>query len=186
MEWIERQLKNGDVFHIKEYVIDGKLNEKKSSNNTIIHVRKIRQEKSSVVVFLTNNDDLIGYVECKIFENNQAELNVSEFMNIILDKQFGIIWNGAPAINTRMHYRRRHKATILLIILFEYLKTKGIKTVNVDGINESAINFYLSNGAEMIDDKKGVFEDINLLLPNLYEKVGNQIDKNDSKILNKI
>ena len=188
-KWIEKELPNGDVFHLKELFFYSENNENKSIIPTIkpkiaIKITKVNEAMSSVVAYLTHNEELVGFVECKLYKDNKAELNMASFMKSILESQFGRVLPGAPAISTEEKFRRQGKGTILLIILFEYLINKGIYNINIHTIeSDSAWKFYLENGATKIDDMNAIFYDIKSLLPYLYAKVSNQIDISNSKFI---
>ncbi len=154
----------------------------KDNNRTKIPTKvpikiKINKNTSSVIIFLTHNKELVGFVECKLYEDNKAELNAAGFMNNILKTQFKQDCFGTPAIRIEEKYRRQGRETILLIILFEYLINRGINSLNVHTIeSDSAWNFYLKNGATKIDDMNAIFYDIKSLIPYLYKKISNQLD----------
>lgn len=178
-EWIEKELPNGDIFHLAERIKANEPLVKKSNEKSKITITNYPKFTNSIIIFLTHNKELVGFIECKLLENNKAELNVAGFMRDILEKQFGQICIGTPAIRIEEKFRRLGKGTILLIILFEYLINKGINNVNVHTIeSDSAWRFYLNNGAIKINNMDAIFYDIESILPHLYEKVGNQLDRN--------
>lgn len=181
-EWIEKELPNGDIFHIARFNFyseeeKNKPNSTPLESNKKIRINKISKANSSIVIYLTNNDNLVGYVECWLYDNNVAVIGASALMNQIIYDKFNIKRHDRfPAINTEINYRRQGKGVILLIILFEYLISIGINEVNIDGITDNnALKFYLASGLIQTKEKYGIFKDIESLLPSLYEKVGNQL-----------
>lgn len=179
--WIEKKLANGDTYHLREFIKEKKQPEQQKIQNSdtkpIITINKIRNPISIVVILLTQEENLVGYVESHVFENKKANIHAASCMSQILEEKFGIKQEGFPAIYTDEKYRGTGKGTILLELLFEYLAQKGVKSVDVEGIvNEGALQFYEKSGAKKIDDKTAVFEDIENILQNLQKKKTAQIN----------
>lgn len=193
-EWIEKQLPNGDMFHIIRFYYENKPEKNKDQikNNQSQNIGsgiKIRNKnkapESSLIIFLTNNNELVGYVDCS-FRDDEVYLSTDSYkMKELLYYNFGIFRKDkSSAINTEEKFRHQHKGTILLIILFEYLVSIGIKNVSIYGItNLSSFNFYLSNGITLYDNQKkeikeiAIYKKVKDLLKNLNEKNYSEIEK---------
>ena len=70
---IEKELPNGDIFHLTEIMISNDKDNNRTKIPTKVPIKiKINKNISSVIIFLTHNKELVGFVECNLYEDNKA------------------------------------------------------------------------------------------------------------------
>ena len=158
---IEKNFLNSDSEDNKDF---------KNSPGITIKIGTIRRPVSIATILLTKEDDYVGHISANLYNNGIASLIRAGIMGIDLPdelKKYGdIIQEHDTALLVDNKYRRKGRATKLLMLMFQYLDEKGIKDLEVCGItNESAMQTYLKTGAEILEGKNAIYRNIKRFLP---------------------
>lgn len=167
------ELKNGESFYLieKSSTKSNKVDVSKSSSS--FKIKSVPVALGTAGIILTKGTEYIGHISAIIYPDNTAALYMNEIRNIILPEEISNIDLEDKALVVNEKYRGQRKSKELIYLMLNYLVSKGITTLYVNGItDEVALRTYLSTNAVQLSDNKAVYYDLNnILQSNIFDEL---------------